>query len=117
MVLPKEIRDKAEAARQYAKSASLGLEIQNYAAEIKLRAERKAGQILLELKLHGGDRKSSSHDENLKIHDIGINHNQSARWQLEAQVPDEDFEEYVAQSQDSGTELTATGLLRIARFD
>ena len=38
----KTIRDKAEAVRQYARSASLGLQIQNYAAEVKLRAERKA---------------------------------------------------------------------------
>ena len=30
-------------------------------------------------------------------------------------MPDEDFEEYVAQTQGSRTELTAAGLLRIAR--
>ena len=42
----KAIRDKAEAARHYARSAALGLDVQNYAAEVKLRAERKAGALL-----------------------------------------------------------------------
>jgi hypothetical protein len=39
------IRDKAEAARHYARSAALDLEFQNFATELKLRAERKAGQL------------------------------------------------------------------------
>ena len=43
------IRDIAEAARTYARAAKLGLEAQNHATEIKLRAERKAGELLGEL--------------------------------------------------------------------
>lgn len=39
------LRDKAEVARQYVKSATLGLQIQNLAAALKLRAERKAGFV------------------------------------------------------------------------
>ena len=35
--------DIAEAARTYARAAKLGLEAANHAAEVKLRAERKAG--------------------------------------------------------------------------
>ena len=42
----KQIRDKAEAVRKYAQSAALGLDAQNYAAEVKLRAERKPGVCL-----------------------------------------------------------------------
>ena len=38
----KLIRDKAEAVRSYARNAALGLDAQNYGAEVKLRAERKA---------------------------------------------------------------------------
>ena len=44
-----QIRDIAEAARTYARAAKLGLDSQNEAAEIKLRAERKAGEILKQL--------------------------------------------------------------------
>ena len=42
----KAIHDVAEAARIYARQARLGLEAQNDAAEIKLRAERKLGELL-----------------------------------------------------------------------
>ncbi len=37
----KEIRDKAEAVRKYAESASLGLDVQNRAAEVKFAPSGK----------------------------------------------------------------------------
>ena len=43
------IRDIAEAARVYAQAAKLGLENQNEAAEVKIRAERKAGEMLAKM--------------------------------------------------------------------
>ena len=46
----KAIRDKAEALRAYAKQAGESLDVQNAAAEIKIRAERRAGEILAEEK-------------------------------------------------------------------
>ena len=52
----KAIHDFAEAARVYARQARLGLEAQNDAAEIRLRAERKLGELLAALpKQDGGD--------------------------------------------------------------
>ena len=42
----KDIRDKAEALRQYARQAGESLESKNAIAEIKLRAERRAGELL-----------------------------------------------------------------------
>lgn len=39
----KDIRDKAEALRVYIKQAGHSLDMQNQCAEIKIRAERKAG--------------------------------------------------------------------------
>jgi hypothetical protein len=66
----KSIRDKAEAARTYIKAARLGLELQNRAAEVKLRAERKAGQFLKSLKLRGGDRKSKRQHASLKVAEL-----------------------------------------------
>ena len=83
----KLIRDKAEAVRKYAQSAAMGLDAQNRAAEVKLRAERKAGQLLNSLRLRGGDRKSNGHDDGLKLDDLGISQNQSTRWQREARFP------------------------------
>lgn len=111
----KALRDKAEAARKYAQSAALSLKIQNRAAELKLLAERRAGELLEELVAHGGNRRSSSHDENLKLSDLGIDHNQSSRWRREAAVPEPVFEQYIAAANKLGQDITAQGLLRLQR--
>ena len=74
----KSIRDKAEAVRKYAQNAKLGLELQNQAAELKIRAERKAGVLLNSMKLRGGDRKSKSQSATLKKN--GITKHQSPRF-------------------------------------
>jgi len=56
----KRVRDQAEAIRLYVRQRHMGPEMQNSAAEIKLRAERKAGRMLGTKDWHGGDRKSKS---------------------------------------------------------
>ncbi len=52
----KHVHDLAQAAAEYARAARLGLEAQNSAAEIKLRAERKAGEMLAGLERQPGRR-------------------------------------------------------------
>jgi hypothetical protein len=92
--------------------------MQNHAAEIKLRAERKAGELLAVSLIHGGDRRSSSRDKNLKLADLadlGIDHNQCARWQREAAVPDQEFERYLATVKAAKKEVSAAGLLQLAK--
>lgn len=111
----KVIRDKAEAVRKYAQSASLGLDLQNRAAEVKLQAERQAGCLLAELGLRGGDRRSKNRHERLKLHDLGISRNQSTRWQLQARVPEPIFREYVQRTCANGKELTSANLMRFAK--
>jgi hypothetical protein len=112
----KAIRDRAEAARHYAQSIGMGLPVQNQAAEVKLRAERRVGKLLADLIKRGGDRKSITHNKKLKLSDLGIDHNQSARWQRGACVPDEVFEEYIAAAREYGKPITARGLVRLERM-
>ena len=64
----------------------MGLEMQNNATEIKLRAERRAGEMLRPKKLHGGDRKSSGRDVSLKLSNLGVSQKQSSRWQSIAAI-------------------------------
>src|SRR5262245_50404124 len=111
----KTIRDKAEAVRKYAQSASLGLDVQNRAAEVKLRAERQAGALLAQLMLRGGDRRSKVHRDRLKLGDLGLTANQSKRWQLQARVPEDLFRQYIKQVRETSKELTSAGLMRIAK--
>jgi hypothetical protein len=111
----KEIRDKAEAVRKYAQSAALGLDAQNHAAEVKLRAERKAGRLLASLNLRGGDRKSINQRDCLKLDDLGISQNQSTRWQLQSRLPDDEFEDYLRSTREAGLEIATAVVLRLAR--
>jgi N6-adenosine-specific RNA methylase IME4 len=111
----KDIRDKAEAARKYAESASLGLEAQNYAAEVKLRAERKAGELIAQLKLHGGDRRSNDSDDRVTLEELGISKDQSSRWQLIARLPEKAFERHILGVKESATELTTSSVVKLAR--
>lgn len=107
-----ELRNRAEAVRSWARNVAVNLEMQNRAAELKLRAERKAGQLLSDLRLRGGDRKSSSHDGRLKLSDLGISQSQSKRWQKEAAIPEAAFQQYLRGVTAEGKEVTTAGLLR-----
>jgi hypothetical protein len=109
------VRRKAESVRSHAQQASLGIEIQNYAAELKLQAERLAGRFLAEMKLRGGDRKSRLAMDGLKLKDLGIDKNQSARWQMEAMVPEIIFRDFVRGLHAAGREISSAALLRLAK--
>ena len=106
----KDVRDKAEAVRKYAESAGLGLQALNDAAELKLRAERKVGEMILAMKLHGGSRGETT----VTLDDLGITKDQSSRWQKMAKLPESLFERHVAEVRESGEELTTAGVLRLA---
>lgn len=89
-----DLRSRAEAIRVWAKSANESLEVQNRAAELRLLAERKAGKMLSQMGLKGGDRKSNGHDDRLKLSDVGITQNQSKWWQRAATISDQQFTDY-----------------------
>jgi N6-adenosine-specific RNA methylase IME4 len=110
----KELRDVAEAVRKYLKSAAKALEVQRRAAELRLRAERKLGQLLNDAHLRGGDRRSNLHRVSLKLRDSGITHQQSRRCQLMASIPDADFEQYIRRCNESEKEMTSSALIRMA---
>ena len=52
--------DKAEAIRKYAAVSGAGLDVQNGGAELKLRAERKGGELCLEIEREPGKRTDLS---------------------------------------------------------
>lgn len=110
-----EIRDKAQAIQIYVKAIGESLEAQNHAAEIKLRAERAAGEMLAGMeKAKPGPKKDRS-QVGTELSGLGINKNQSSRWQKEASVPEEEFEGWIAAANEAGSELTQSGLLKLAK--
>lgn len=115
------IRDKAEAYRYAMVQAKESPEIIKKASEIKLRSERRAGQILLEIpKDKGGDPSLYNKDsrpfqlergvQNLK--DLGITYKQSHQWQKIAKMPEDTFEEYIEEEKD----ITTSGIIRVAKI-
>ena len=98
--------DKAAAIEMYAKQAK-NFELEKQAVEIRKRAERRMGQLLMNLKeeekLKTGrpkktvlapDRfeKTVLDPDHFKLSDHGITKNQSADWQKLAKHTDTDFE-------------------------
>jgi len=76
----KDIRDKAEALRLYAKQAGETLEDQNRLAEIKIRAERRAGELLKRMPKQHGARPSDADGHDVRpLSDIGVSQKQSLR--------------------------------------
>lgn len=83
----REIRDKSEALRAYMKQSGESLVMQNQCAEIKLRADRRLGDMLAVMpraeKGHPGPEKTS-HD--VTLNDLRISRKQSSRWQAVASL-------------------------------
>lgn len=117
-----DIRDKAEAVRQYTKAAGDGLIAANHAARIKAMAERRIAEIIVEMqesgklatKDRGRPEKCTDLGHILTLEDIGLSRNQSSRFKKEAQLTDEEFESLVDECNASGRELTQSLIIKRA---
>jgi len=113
-----DVCDVAAAVRAYVKAAGESLEIQNTASDLRLSAERKAGELLATMEKNEGGRPSKTGDtmSPVCLDDLGITKKQSSRWQLVAKLPGEEYAEIVSQCNASGKELTQAVVLRAARI-
>jgi N6-adenosine-specific RNA methylase IME4 len=85
------------------------------AEEIKLRAERRAGEILKKQVREKGEypRKQMSQAMTFAptLSEMDIERNQSSNWQLIASIPEDIFEDYIQTSK----EITTAGAVNIAK--
>lgn len=118
----KDIRDKAQAMAAYARQAK-DTALVAWATEIKVRAERRAGEMLAEMRVNGSraDRSDNlktgpkSHDatSGKTLEELGINKTQSSRWQKLAAVPEKQFEQAVAAAKEVAGEVTTAAVARM----
>lgn len=89
--------------------------MQNQCAEIKIRTEVRAGEILLEMPSmgRGGDRKSSSMLEldRPTLAKLGVKKTESHRVQTMARMPEAKREKLIEETKAAGDELTSRARL------
>lgn len=105
----KDIRDKAVAIEAYARQAN-NFEMERQAAIIRVRAERRCGELLAEMEKAKGVRMNGRDDSGefrrsndattespRTLSDLGITKDQSSKWQRLAAIPEKEFEDAVSQ--------------------
>lgn len=115
----RSIVDLAEAARVYARQVGLGLEAQNHAAEVKLRAQRRGGEILQQMekssgRLKQGPQLQPATTERPTFESLGIEKTAAHRWQNIAKMPEAKFEEFITETKETGGEITTSAALKVA---
>jgi hypothetical protein len=120
----KDIRDKAMAVRLYARQAK-DRDMITWATEIKIRAERRVGQLLREMEKHPGlpgpgrGRKTPSRNGDRvsgipTLRQLHISPDQSSDWQRLAAIPEPEFEKRLAAASGDPATMTTAKLLRPA---
>jgi len=118
------LRDQAESIKAYVRKARLGRKLFIDASIVKIQAERKLGVLLKQMQLAKatpGNQHSSLQtpqsqvNGSIRLDELGITKSDSSRYQQIAAIPDDIFEKYVQAHIDSGTEITTSALLRIAK--
>jgi len=113
------VRDRAEALRGHLRVRGAALEVQNLAADLKLDAERDAGEILRAMPKQGpGEhwREKRVHDgpASPSFKDLGIKKAEAARLRRIASVPRADYEAIKGAEKAKG-ELSTAGVLRVIK--
>jgi hypothetical protein len=114
----KDVRDRAAAVTLYYRQRGASLEAQNDAAEIRLRAERRLGELLRNTPKNRGGRPTETGKADIPVStlgEIGITKIQSSIWQRIARLALADFEERIAEAKENALELTTTRLLHPPR--
>lgn len=97
----KDYIDKAAAVQEYAKRAN-DYEMEHQAARARVRAERRAGELLQGMEKNKGGWESCSdtgvEQDALTIPEMGLTHKQSSKWQQLANVPEGEFEEAITET-------------------
>lgn len=124
----RNFRDVATALRAYLKARGAGIDTENEAAELILRAERGAGAELIRM-AEAGERSPQggpgnpywgasaiANDKNKPtLRDLGVNWSESFRWRPLALIPDADFEGELREARALNKRIAKTDFYKLAR--
>lgn len=112
----KELISYAETVRVYAIQAKKGLQLQNQAVEVKLRAERKLGEwYKKQPKNKGGEPPVAGVQPVKTLKEMGLDKVKMHRISAIASLPEKDFEKHMAEVKRSNEELTTIGVIKLAK--
>jgi len=108
----KDIRDRAVALEHYARQAQ-NTDAERRACEIRLRAERKAGQLTAKLEPKRGVRSlgEQTQTKGAVLDELGISRKQAAQWEKLGSMPQREFDLAIGESVKPPT---TKGILRAA---
>lgn len=112
------LKDRADAVRWLTRKLDVDREVRNRASESVIRAERRLGEMLLEMNKNAGGNPNWLQGATGRLptyDDLGIEKTAAARWQMVARLPHEDFEGFIRDTNTQNWELTSGGLLAYAR--
>jgi hypothetical protein len=122
----RHVYGQADALRAYLRNMGAALELQNEAAEVKIRIERRIGEELASRRKPVGGRPSGKTSDIMSsvsdadgrpatLAELRIDAKQSSRWQELASIPPERFEDHITNVKHRGDELTTESLRRLAK--
>ena len=116
----KLIHDKLSVMRSLCEAAKVSFEITQQCSEMRIRCERRAGELLNSREKHppGPLPEDKSHHATYppKLEELDITKSQSSRWQSIAKIPETNFEERLEEIKNKKQELTSRDFLSLAGF-
>lgn len=125
----RECHDIDMAAQMQSQAAALAVyhaqardsESENLMREIRIRAQRRAGQILEQMKADGTRRKQHVVARNADpsapptLAALGITGKESSNWQALAKVPEEKFEQHLSDAREAGKPAVMRDVVALSR--
>ncbi len=114
----KDIRDKLDALRSYAKASGMNRDQMYDIAEAKVVAEHKGGRLLKDIDRGKGGRPEINSLQTATsfqqaCDEAGLERTTAHRWQIMALVPDGDLQAYFATQREKGKDITSTDVYRM----
>jgi N6-adenosine-specific RNA methylase IME4 len=106
----KTLADNADLFKQWLKKQRAGREAQNTGAIMCLMAQRKLGAMLKEQVTPGNPQLL--HNATIGLNELGIERTASHRWQKLAEIPEDTFQEFIDNYNETQDEITTIALIR-----